>query len=349
MISTVPQSQEDVACGSLPLQLHTQQRSSVESKCDSDTAEDDPEDILSDSLHILYGYQPITLTSAGSLYTYTHPTAPQTTVTVRTPDPEAANWSLHASSVWIAAAQLVHNIDLLRLDELSHSMGANLGGRRDIRILELGAAAGLPSILIAKLYPDFKIIATDYPDPQIIHTLEHNIKHNGVEVNCHAVPLAWGSDPDLFFQRLSPADDYGHHTSCNQGFDVIIASDTLWNPTLHDIFISTLQMMLRGDSESRVYLVAGLHTGRYTIQSFLRTAGEAGFRIVQVIEREVCSGRGSQGFDTTKAKAREWDVTRAELEEEKDRRGWIIWIELAWEECGKVCFTSSQLADRKKG
>ncbi|XP_006461871.1 hypothetical protein AGABI2DRAFT_205861 [Agaricus bisporus var. bisporus H97] len=347
MKSVSQESQYEIASSSLVLQQQTQPDPS--SNRNVNDIDDDPENILSDSLQTLYDYQPVTLTSAHSLYTHTHSTAPQITVTVRTPDTEAANWSLHASSVWVAAVEMASNIDLLRLDELSHRMGMDHGENRKIRVLELGAAAGLPSILIAKLYPNFKIIATDYPDPRIIQTLSQNIQQNEVQMNCHAVPWAWGSDPETLFLSLD-TDGHGLGLDCSSRsrssdmnsnrFDVIIAADTLWNPTLHDIFVLTLQGALRRDPESRVHLVAGLHTGRYTIQSFLHAAQGAGFRVVQIFEREV------HHSNSTKARTRDWDVARAECEDEKDRRGWIIWMELAWEERGEGRFSPNS-ADRR--
>lgn len=303
--------------------------------------DDDPEDVLFDSLQTLYEYQPITLTSAGASYTYTHsvPTANPIKITLQTPDPEAANWSLHASSVWIASTQLALGVEFLRLDRHLHrirscSTPGNNGQERKLRVLELGAAAGLPSILIAKLYganDDVSVLATDYPDVQLIQTLTQNIVRNGVEEHCRAAPYAWGSDPSLLFSL----DPIGEAEERGVGFDVIIAADTLWNPDLYAIFIDTLQRTLRKDSGARIYLVAGLHTGRYTIDSFLRAVAKAGFRVVEVLEREVMNGvadtRGREAMEV-RAKTRSWDVTRAEYEEEKDRRGWVIWIELCWEE-----------------
>jgi len=115
-----------------------------------------------------------------------------------------------------------------------------------------------------------------------------------------------------------------------RGFDMIIAADTLWNPDSHVIFIETLQKTLRKDSEARIYLVAGLHTGRYTIDSFLHAVTNAGFRVVEVLEREVV-GTGT-GTDGESGQERQWDVSRSEYEEEKDRRRWVVWIELCWKE-----------------
>lgn len=289
---------------------------------------DDPEDVLFDSLQTLYDYQPVAFTSAGASYTYTYPKATPANpikITLQTPDTDSANWSLHASSVWIASIQLASGVDFLRIDhhlrQIRPVNEAKRWDKRRLRILELGASAGLPSILITKLYPDVSIVVTDYPDPQIIRTLTRNIQHNGAGPNCCAAPYGWGTDPGHLFS-LNSSD------GPQSGFDIVIAADTLWNPDTHSIFVDTLQRTLRKDPDSRVHLVAGLHTGRFTIDSFLRRSVEAGFFILEVVEREVIAGGIGEN---TGAQTRAWDVTRSEYEEEKGRRGWVIWVELCWE------------------
>lgn len=290
--------------------------------------DDDPEAILFDSLQTLYDYQPITFTSAGASYTHTHQTPTAATpikITLQTPDPDAANWYLHASSVWIASIQLASGVDFLRIDHHLRRIrsGDNVkdGEKRPLRVLELGASAGLPSILIAKLYPDLSVVATDYPDPQLVRTLAQNIKYNCAETNCCAAPYAWGTDPNSLFSMNNLDEPH-------IGFDIILAADTLWNSDSHLNFVDSLQQTLRKDPDSRIHIVTGLHTGRYTIDSFLRTVVEAGFCVVEVVEREVAIGGITE---TTGARTRTWDVTRTEYEE-RDRRRWVIWIELCWEE-----------------
>lgn len=77
----------------------------------------DPEDILSTSLQTLYEYAPITHSSAGRVFTYTPkstlPNPP--TVTLNTPDTKPANWSLHASSIWVSSLYVAENLADLHL------------------------------------------------------------------------------------------------------------------------------------------------------------------------------------------------------------------------------------------
>lgn len=262
----------------------------------------DAEDILFDSLETLYDYQPITLTTQGSLFTYTSTTKDPISITLRTPDTQASNWSLHANSIWVSSIYLADHIADLNLDNKSEE-------EKKIRVLELGASAGLPSILVAKLFPTSALVtATDYPDDKLIKALENNVQSNNVADSCKVLPYAWGSDPTVVLGNF------------NDGFDIVIAADTLWNPDLHPIFIDSLKSTLKKSSTSRIHLVVGLHTGRYTIQAFLtHVQRNSGLHLESISEREA---RGSS--------TRMWDVFRSE-EDERERRRWIIWMTLAWE------------------
>lgn len=261
----------------------------------------DPVDIFSTSIESLYGHQPITLASAGAVYTYT-PQNASLKVTLITPDTLPANWSLHASDIWASSHYLADHIDDLSLHKCTPE-----GGK--IHVLELGAAAGLPGILIAKTYDNVGVTVSDYPDELLIGTLSHNVRLNGVEGSCRAVAYAWGSDPAPLLREAGRGD----------GFDVIVAADTLWNPSLHTIFIETLRLTLRRVPMARIHLVAGLHTGRYTIQSFLTAVQEAGFEIESAVEKEV---KGSR--------MRGWNVGVPGDEDDGERRRWVVWMILRW-------------------
>ena len=270
----------------------------------------DAEDILFDSLQTLYDYQPITLTTQGSLFTYTSTSNPKDSIsiTLRTPDTQTSNWSLHANSIWVSSIYLADHIADLNLDFYIRCGSSHEEETRKIRVLELGASAGLPGILVAKLFPTSTLVTvTDYPDDRLIETLKNNVQSNNVADHCKVLPFAWGSDPTVVIGN-------------SKGFDVVIAADTLWNPELHPIFIDSLKSTLKKSSTSRIHLVAGLHTGRYTIQAFLtQIERNSGLHIESISEREVT------GFST-----RLWDVLRSG-EDERERRRWIIWMTLAWE------------------
>jgi len=274
----------------------------------------DAEDILFDSLQTLYDYHPITLTTQGSLFTYTTYSKssnnseikdPTISITLRTPDTQASNWSLHANSIWVSSIYLADHIDNLNLDLYTNDSKSDF--QEKVRVLELGASAGLPSILLTKLFPGALVTVTDYPDDELIKTLKNNVEVNKVADRCKVLPYAWGSDPTLVLGN-------------SKGFDVVMAADTLWNPELHPIFIDTLKSTLKKSSSSRIHLVVGLHTGRYTIQAFLtHVQRNSGLHVENISEREAIG-----------SSTRVWKVFRSG-EDERERRRWIIWMTLAWE------------------
>lgn len=275
-------------------------------KTSSNYEDEDPEDILSSSLQTLYRYAPITHSSAGKVFIYATTSAnesissPTSTVTLDTPDTQPENWSLHASSIWVSSIYIADHLCDLFLDRHHDST------ERKVHVLELGAGAGLPSILIAKTYPFVRVTVSDYPDESLMKTLLNNVEHNGVSNRCRVVPYAWGADTSALTKEDGPPD-------------VIVAADTLWNPDLHILFLDTLRKLLKKTPEARVHLIAGLHTGRYTLEAFLQAVGVAGLEIQSVLERKVAG-------DAT----RKWEVARAEQEDEEERRQWVVWMVLKW-------------------
>ncbi|KAI9062545.1 hypothetical protein FKP32DRAFT_1604052 [Trametes sanguinea] len=267
----------------------------------------DPEDVLADSLETFYDYVPVALSSSGSTFTYHSPTLTDA-VTLTTPDTQAANWSLHATSIWRSSIYIADHLSDLALDR--HIENARSAGRL-LTLLELGAGAGLPSIVIAKTYKDVSVTTSDYPDESLISTLSENVKRNKVTDRCRVVPYNWGTDASQLLSQTS------------NGFDIVLAADTLWNLDLHAIFVDTLQRTLRRSPDARVYIVAGLHTGRYVINSFLRRVQDARFVPERLVERSV-SGSSSD---------RPWSVDHADEEDEQERRRWVVWMVFKWADC----------------
>ncbi|KAJ2918681.1 hypothetical protein MD484_g1762, partial [Candolleomyces efflorescens] len=268
----------------------------------------DPEEILFESLDAIFDLKPISVGSLGSSFVYRYDGIEGSrqytphTITLDTPDTKAANWHLHASAIWVSSIYLADHISEIEIPT-SIPPKSNLS---PLRVLELGASAGLPSILISKLFPDVSATVTDYPDDALIGTLTSNVRRNDVTLNCRVVPYAWGSDSSA----LLGAD--------GDGFDIIIAADTLWNPELHSILVDSLTKTLKRTSSSRIHLIAGLHTGRYTIQAAIACAERMDLEIESILEREV---DGSS--------QRPWCVYR-EGEDEQARRRWVVWIKLKW-------------------
>lgn len=307
---------------------------------------DEDIDILSSSLSTLYSYTPITHAGAGDKFTYEYRgrEGQRLRIELRTPDTSAKNWNLHASSIWVSAVYLADHIYDLGLDSW-------VKDKSGMEILELGAGAGLPGILISKQLssPDtddevetscgsnWRVTVSDYPDNTLIQTLHSNVSRNDLKLSqCRVVPHAWGEEVS---QLLEGTD---HCVETDRGFDLIVAADVLWNAALHGALIQSLKGLLRQNKQSRIHIVAGLHTGRYAIHGFLQAATaecktqdatgsreEENSNTFQVVELENIEEREVAESVGSKVQRREWSADR-EDEDEMERRRWVVWIVLRW-------------------
>ncbi|KIJ55103.1 hypothetical protein M422DRAFT_23754 [Sphaerobolus stellatus SS14] len=260
-----------------------------------------PEDILSSSLQSLYSYTPVTYTGD----VFLHEASGSEFVL---PSPAASNWSLHASSIWIAALFLANHIDHIISVLPSPSRNEGL-----LQVLELGAGSGMPGILLAKQTRGrTQVTLSDYPDDAILHILKENITRNNLSPSTmRVVGHAWGDD-----------------TTQLGTFDVIMAADTLWNPDHHLSLCQTLARVLRPRSDARIYLVAGMHTGRWTVQRFLEKLLQFNLEVENISERK--ADHFFQPEETPGGLIeRVWQVDR-DGEDESERRQWVVWLALKW-------------------
>jgi nicotinamide N-methyltransferase len=105
---------------------------------------------------------------------------------------------------------------------------------------------------------------------------------------------------------------------------MIIAADTLWNIDGQQPFLDSILDLLKQPHAlsyypSRVLLVAGLHTGRYALQRFIRLAEAVSLRVVELRERRVYG-----------EEERSWAVDR-DGEDESARKQWLVWMILHME------------------
>ncbi|KAG8748277.1 hypothetical protein FRC10_007667 [Ceratobasidium sp. 414] len=218
----------------------------------------DSYDIFTSALETLYDEVPVTLATTGGAYV--HERAGQKAIIIRTPETCSENWGLQADGVWQAARYLADHLP------------PDLDGKR---VLELGAAAGLPGIVVAfgsKAEP-LSVVLSDYPDPGILRQLEENIDANRgdsrvrVDVRGHC----WGIGDAL--------TELG-----GRRFDVVMAADVLWKEEMHEALCRTLDRVLVLEQTGRVHIVAGLHTGRAVLSGFVSHARGAGFSVEEMYE-----------------------------------------------------------------
>lgn len=111
----------------------------------------------------------------------------------------------------------------------------------DKNVLELGAAGALPSV-IAGLIGAKRVVATDYPDADLIDNIKHNVQN--LE-NVSVEGYIWGNPYDDIIKYLAGDDD-------GQKFQLIILSDLVFNHTEHDKLLKTTKDLLSRDGKALV-------------------------------------------------------------------------------------------------
>lgn len=122
---------------------------------------------------------------------------------------------------------------------------------RSRTVLELGAAAGLPS-LIAGLKGASMVVATDYPDADLIDNLRFNIDAN-VPPSSDTAPRVlaqdhlWGADPQCLRAHLPEATGNAKQV----GYDTLILADLLFNHSCHESLLRSVKSLLAPNDRSR--------------------------------------------------------------------------------------------------
>ena len=260
-----------------------------------DHSDDDSLDVFADSLGVLFGYTPVAVTRKT---TWTHEPSG---ITLAVPQvAEAKNWTLQADAIWQSSIFVAENLDMFFGDD-------GLDGRH---VLELGAGAGMAGISIARRWNNVRVVITDYPDMGVLRTLQENVARNFDETDWNgglASPRvqvrghAWGSEEGI---------DKNH-------YHVVVAIDTLWISETHEALCRSIARALKKEEDCRVYVVAGIHTGRWVLESFLKTVLKYGLCIDYLVEFRIRDGS-----------ERGWYAGREETIEERGE--WLLYIRLRW-------------------
>ncbi|KAI5954624.1 EFM7 [Candida jiufengensis] len=109
------------------------------------------------------------------------------------------------------------------------------------RVLELGAAAALPS-LICSLNNASEVIATDYPDPDLISHIEYSFNELEKQAKLSEYKVKgyiWGNNVnESIYGSKEPLTD-------ELKFDLIILSDLVFNHTEHHKLLTTCRNSLK--------------------------------------------------------------------------------------------------------
>ncbi|GAB0131696.1 nicotinamide N-methyltransferase [Epichloe bromicola] len=185
-------------------------------------------------------------------------------------------------------------------------------------VLELGAGAGLPS-LVAGILGAEKVVASDFPDPDLVANMQKNIDEcdETVEPRGHigrtidAVGFVWGADPEPLLARLAPPDgaarigagqdadadaDKGSSPTSTpreqrvrQRFDVLVLADLLFRHSEHGALVKTIRETMRRSRESAAYVFFTSYRSwkRDLDMKFFDVARDAGLEVEQVSERKL--------------------------------------------------------------
>jgi EEF1A N-terminal glycine/lysine methyltransferase len=214
-------------------------------------------------------------------------------------------------------AHFVWNAAILTADFISSGQFSVVGES----VLELGAGTGLPGILAVLEGADL-VVLSDYKSPKLLANLERNVTENipaklkdKVKVEGHI----WGQDDSaitqyVLFSCLSLT--HRHRKS----FSRIIAADCYWMSDQHDALVWSLTHFLEKSSTARIFVVAGLHTGRSVISNFFRVAGSRGL---------LPDDSGIEEHNVFNGITRGWKEGRG-MEDLVERKQWLIVTRLKW-------------------
>ncbi|EDK45204.1 hypothetical protein LELG_03383 [Lodderomyces elongisporus NRRL YB-4239] len=154
-------------------------------------------------------------------------------------DPQEITMKLVGKSpLW---GHMLWNAGIFTADYLDKHADTLVRGKK---VLELGAAAGLPS-LICSLNGCEKIILTDYPDPDLISHIQYNFEEleKKTKLSSYSVKgYIWGND----IKELIKGDKTNNIEEKDK-FDLIILSDLVFNHTEHHKLLSTCRQSLKRD------------------------------------------------------------------------------------------------------
>jgi nicotinamide N-methyltransferase len=180
-------------------------------------------------------------------------------------------------------------------------------------ILELGAGAGLPSIVCGVLGAG-KVVVSDYPDPDLVANLWTNIKSCLPSSTARPEPslledrgprggegglvvaegYCWGADPEPLLSHLTPsiattAESSSHTPGSRPKFEVLILADLLFNHSEHAKLVATIKSTLarQPDAKALVFFTPYRPWLYDKDMAFFDLVKEEGFLVEKLLEEKM--------------------------------------------------------------
>ncbi|KAK0707401.1 hypothetical protein B0H67DRAFT_647589 [Lasiosphaeris hirsuta] len=157
---------------------------------------------------------------------------------------------------------------------------------RGRRVLELGAGAGLPSIVAAAVGAA-KVVMTDFPDPDLLQTMRRNISE------CALIPRAGDNDgpcvADGYVWGGAPAHLLAHLGGDNQKFDVLVLADLLFRHTEHHALLRSIATTMARSPRSMALVVFTSYRPwlQHKDLAFFDRARAQGFEVEKLFEKKM--------------------------------------------------------------
>ncbi|ORY82118.1 putative methyltransferase-domain-containing protein [Protomyces lactucae-debilis] len=252
------------------------------------TEELEPEDLLSESLVTIFEDVPVSHGEPGGHLTH------------KTQNYGDIKLKLVKTDTDTELHKFAHHLWVSEL-ELAAQMDAGLVAIKGLRVLELGAGAGLCGIIAVKAGAKH-VTLSDYPGAKILANLRENVSSNLLTREQDAACVVghiWGDSVEPLLAQKGT-------------FDVILLADCLWLPEQHANLAQTLANTLSRSSESKIHCIAGFHTGRKKLSGFFDYIADVGLEVKEIYEQNY------------KGERRDWDPVRPDCEDPVQRKRYIV-------------------------
>ncbi|KAI8896031.1 hypothetical protein BC833DRAFT_541870, partial [Globomyces pollinis-pini] len=206
----------------------------------------------------------------------------------KTPEPTSTTFNRNPKYVTSGRSELIvhlppkHSLWAHKLWNAGQSLANYLDEHKslykDKLVLELGAAASLPSIICA-INGAKKVVSTDYPDPTLIKNIELNAKENiPDELNSGLFSIKgfiWGQEE---IELDEPLTKHGK-------FDLILLADLIFNHNQHSNLLKSCKQMLAPNGYIITTFSHHITKWAHRDMVFFDVANEYGFKSEKLFEQ----------------------------------------------------------------